>query len=195
MKENPYQEDREELKELLLKYQNLKHGRSHSFLEEDAFERIIDYYDEKDERNEAFEAVETGLEQFPFSALLMIKKADLLLANRKYQEALNILETAELFDSNDVDLYILKTDAYLALDQQGKAVDLLEAALILFQGEERLDLLFELADVYDDYEEFNKVFDCLKLILEEEPNNEEALYKICFWTDFTGRNEESIRLH
>lgn len=30
----------------------------------------------------------------------------------------------------------------------------------------------------------------LKTILEQEPNNEEALYKICFWTDFTGRNEE-----
>ena len=56
-------------------------------------------------------------------------------------------------------------------------------------------MLFELADVYDDYEEFDKVFDCLKMILEDEPKNEEALYKICFWTDFTGRNEESIRLH
>ena len=33
------------------------------------------------------------------------------------------------------------------------------------------------------------------MILEHEPTNEEALYKICFWTDFTGRNEESIRLH
>ncbi|RYZ16235.1 MAG: tetratricopeptide repeat protein, partial [Chitinophagaceae bacterium] len=39
------------------------------------------------------------------------------------------------------------------------------------------------------------VFDCLKLLLQEEPNNEEALYKICFWADFTGRYEESIRLH
>ena len=28
-----------------------------------------------------------------------------------------------------------------------------------------------------------------------DANNEEALYKICFWTDFTGRNEESIKLH
>jgi hypothetical protein len=42
MKENPYREDREELKELLRQYQNLKQGRSHSFLEEDAFERIIE---------------------------------------------------------------------------------------------------------------------------------------------------------
>jgi len=49
--------------------------------------------------------------------------------------------------------------------------------------------------VYDDYEEFDKVFDCLNQILQTDPTNEEALYKICFWTDFTGRNDESIRLH
>jgi tetratricopeptide (TPR) repeat protein len=195
MRENPYREDREALKELLRQYQNLKNGRTHSFLEEDDFERIIDYFDEKDDLPEALEASETGLSQFPYSSQLMIKKADLLLATRKYKEALDILETAELYDSSDLNLYILKTDAYLALDQQSKAVELLEAALQLFEGEERIDLLFELADVYDDYEEFDKVFDCLKLILEAEPNNEEALYKICFWTDFTGRNEESIRLH
>ncbi|MCK9403795.1 MAG: tetratricopeptide repeat protein [Chitinophagaceae bacterium] len=195
MRENPYREDREELKELLKQYQNLKTGRSHSFLEEDAFERIIDHFDEKDDLPEALEASEIGLSQFPYSSQLMIKKADLLLASRKYKDALQVLELAELYDGSDVNLYILKTDAYLALDQQAKAVELLEAALGLFEGEERLDLLFELADVYDDYEEFDKVFDCLKLILEEEPNNEEALYKICFWTDFTGRNEESITLH
>ena len=195
MRENPYREDREELKELLKQYSNLKNGRSHTFLEEDAFERIIDHFDEKDDLPEALEASEIGLSQFPYSSQLMIKKADLLLAGRKYKEALEVLEMAELYDSSDVNLYILKTDAYLALDQQAQAVELLQAALQLFEGEERIDLLFELADVYDDYEEFDKVFDCLKLILEEEPNNEEALYKICFWTDFTGRNEESIRLH
>jgi len=195
MRDYPYREDREELKELLRQYENLKSGHSHSFIEEDDFERIIDYYDEREDLAEALIAVETGLEQFPYSSQLMIRKADILLANRKYREALDILETAELYDSNDVNLFILKTDAYLALDQQQNAVELLETALQQFEGEERLELLFELADVYDDYEEFDKVFDCLKLILEEDPNNEEALYKICFWTDFTGRNEESIKLH
>jgi tetratricopeptide (TPR) repeat protein len=108
---------------------------------------------------------------------------------------LYILEQAELLDSTDSSLYILKTDAYLALDMQEKAASLLEAAIETFEGEEKIDLLFELADVYDDYENFEKVFDCLKLILEQDPANEEALYKICFWTDFTGRNEEGIKLH
>jgi tetratricopeptide (TPR) repeat protein len=92
-------------------------------------------------------------------------------------------------------LYILKTDVYLALDKQEKAAEVLEAAIEFFEGDEKLDLLFELADVYDDYENFEKVFDCFSEILVLDPNNEEALYKICFWTDFTGRNEESIKLH
>ncbi len=190
-----YREDKEELRELLRQYENLRTGRQHAFLEEDAFERVIDHFDEKDDLAKAMEAADFAIEQFPYSSMLMIKKADLLLAGRKYWEALQILERAELFDSSDINLFILKTDAYLALDQQSKAVELLEDALLQFEGDERIELLFELADVYDDYEEFDKVFDCLKIILEEEPNNEEALYKICFWTDFTGRNEESIKLH
>ena len=195
MKEHSFSEDKEEMQELLRQYNNLRAGKSFSFLEEEAFERIIDYYDESDDFNKAIEVAETGLEYFPFSSHLLIKYADLLIVSRKYYEALTTLEKAELFDASDINIPILKTDAYLALDQQEKAVIVLEEALVHFDGEDRRELLFELADVYDDYEEFDKVFDCLKLILEEDLTNEEALYKICFWTDFTGRNEESIKLH
>ncbi|MGQ0738444.1 MAG: tetratricopeptide repeat protein [Bacteroidota bacterium] len=196
MKENnPYREDREQIRELLKQYENLKNGRQHSFIDEEAFEKIIGYFQEKENLAKAMEAAELAAEQYPYSAQLLIKKADILLANRRYKEALTILEQAEIFDSTDINICILKTDAYLALDKQEKAVELLEEALMLFEGGEKIELLFELADVYDDYEDFDKVFDCLKMVLEDDPNNEEALYKICFWTDFTGRNEEGIRLH
>lgn len=193
MKSDPH-EEKEGLDELLKLYNNLRNGIG-GFLDEEEFERVIDHYDEAEELSKALEAVETALTYFPFSSALLLKKADLLLATRKYNQALETLEKAELFDGKDINLFILKTDAYLALDKQEKAVDLLEDAIQSFKGDEKIELLFELADVYDDYEEFDKVFDCLKVILEEDPTSEEALYKICFWTDFTGRNEESIRLH
>lgn len=195
MRDNSFGEDKDEIRQLVKQFQNLRSGRGNSFLEEDAFEKIVDYFDDLEDLPQAQEAVEMGLEQYPYSAMLHIKKADLLIATRRYHDALDVLNHAELLDSNDINLYILKTDVYLALDQQEKAVALLENALSLFDGQERIEMLFELADVYDDYEEFDKIFDCLKLILEQEPTNEEALYKICFWTDFTGRNEESITLH
>jgi tetratricopeptide (TPR) repeat protein len=195
MRDNSFGEDKDEIRELVRQFQNLKAGRANSFLEEDAFEKIIDYFDDLEDLPQALEAVEMGIQQYPYSSMLNIKKADLLIATRRYNDALEVLHHAELLDSNDINLYILKTDVYLALDQQEKAVELLQNALLLFEGRERIELLFELADVYDDYEEFDKLFDCLKLILEQDPTNEEALYKICFWTDFTGRNEEGIKLH
>jgi tetratricopeptide (TPR) repeat protein len=184
-----------DIQELMQRYHNLKNGRGNAYIEEDDFEKIIEHLDDKDEISEAILAANMALDQYPFSALLMIKKADLLLATRKYKEALQLLDTAALYDHKDMNLFILKTDAFLALDQPEQAIVLLQEALHLFEGQERTELLFELADVYDDHEAFDKVFDCLQLILEEDSNNEEALYKICFWTDFTGRNEESIRLH
>lgn len=195
MQDNPFRQQQEEIDDLLRQYENLRQGRPHNFIDEESFEKLIEYFDDIDNLVKALEVVETGLEYFPYSAQLLIRKADIFIAKRKYNESLTLLMQAELFDSGDINIYILKTDAYLALDQQDKAVEVLQQAINIFDGEERIDLLFELADVYDDYEEFDKVFDCIKLILDQQPGNEEALYKICFWTEFTGRNEESIELH
>ena len=195
MADNSRFSENEDLQELLSLYERLRSGKGAGFLSEESFERIIDHFDDQDAIPKAMEAVEIGILQFPYSSTLLVKKADLLIASRQYKRALSLLEKAEILDKNDIDIYILRTDAYLALDMQEKAVALLEEAIHQFEGDDRIDLLFELADVYDDYEAFEKIFDCLKLILEYDPNNEEALYKICFWTDFTGRNEESIRLH
>ena len=99
MSKYPYRKDREELKELLQQYDNLKSGRSHSFLEEDSFEKIIDYFDERDELAQALEATDYAVNQYPYSSALLLKKADLLIAAKKYKESLYFLHTEFLFFS------------------------------------------------------------------------------------------------
>lgn len=188
-------EEREELEELLSQYEQLRAGGAPVFMAEESFERLIDHFQQQEQLDRALEAAGLGVERYPYSSSLLIRKADILILHRRYKEALIILDQAELLDSRDINIYILRTDAYLALDHPEKAVVLLQEGLTLFEGEEKVELLFELADVYDDYEDFEKVFDCLREILLVDPLNEEALYKICFWTDFTGRNEEGITLH
>lgn len=195
MSKNPYRQEREELKNLLQQLQNLKDGKPNSFIEEDGFERIVEHFEDIEAYNEALEACELAINQYPYSSGLLLMTGNILIILKKYKAALEVLEQSELLDSSDTNLYILKTDVYLALDQQEKAAAVLENAIDFFDGDEKIDLMFELADVYDDYENFEKVFDCFIEILKLDPNNEEALYKICFWTDFTGRNEESIKLH
>ncbi|HEU0227598.1 MAG TPA: tetratricopeptide repeat protein [Arachidicoccus soli] len=195
MREENYSEDNKTFDRWLQLYNEIRTGKSAAFLEEDAFLEIIEYLDETQSVKKATEAVNIALEYYPFSSAILVKKADYLIVEKHFEEALNILEQASIYDNHDINIIILKTDAFLGLEKFDAAELELQEALESFQGEECVDMLFELADVYDDYEMFDKVFFCLKSVLNIEPSNEEALYKICFWTEFTGRNEESITLH
>lgn len=181
--------------ELLKSYERLKEGKGSSFIEEDGFEQIADYYIDNEQFAEAIEAAETGFEQYPFSARLLVLKSEALLSLKKYQEALYFLNKAAYMDHTDTTTFVLKVEALLALGSTEEAIAEYETAISSFHDEELIQLLFEMTEVFDDYEDFDKVFDCLKIILENDPHNEEALYKICFWTDYTGRNEEGISLH
>ena len=190
-----YDDDFLPMEELLEKYYAIKDGTGAAFLEEDHFITLIEYFDDGEDLSKAKEAVEIGLNYFPYSSVLLIKKADFEIAEKKYRQAMDTLQQSEIYNRNDINLYILKIDAYLALKMYEEANDCFAEAVEMFRGDEAIDLLLELSDLFDDYDEFDKVFDCLKLVLELDPQNGEALYKICFWTEFLGRNEESIRIH
>ena len=122
----------ESIDELLKQYNNLKNGYGSVFFEEEAFEKIIDYFDEQEDLSKALEAAETAIEYYPFSAPFLLRKADLFWLPVNTKKPWPYLEKAELFDATDINLYILKTDAYLAMDMQEKAVELLEEAFALF---------------------------------------------------------------
>ena len=111
----PHLPEQEDIRELLNLYEKLKAGKGGSFLSEESFERIIDHFDDQDALPKAMEAAELGILQFPFSASLLIKKADLLIATRHYKKALSLLDKAEILDSTDIDICILRTDAYLEI--------------------------------------------------------------------------------
>lgn len=49
MFDNHRDEEGGDIHELMQRYQNLKLGRTNSYIEEDDFERIIEHLDEKDE--------------------------------------------------------------------------------------------------------------------------------------------------
>src|SRR5215510_9617022 len=102
MKENPHHPDHQQIQELLKQYENLKLGKTYSFLEEDAFEKIISYFDESDDLTKALEAANLAIERYPYSSALLIKKADVLLSKRQYKQAMEVLEQASLFDSSDI---------------------------------------------------------------------------------------------
>lgn len=188
-------EDGGMMEDLLRQYEQVKKGTSSSMMDEEDFERIVEYYLQNSNEEQALLACEIGQTYYPFSASILLLKAEVLTQYQKFGQALKILDELEQYDQQNLDAVLLRADIFIAQEKLEKACVWLEQNIPQFEGKEKVELLLELAGVYDEDEEFDQVFATLKRIIEIDRRNEEALQKICFWADFTGKLEESVAIH
>ena len=183
------------LDELLKKYEKVKAGEAASIMEEEDFERVIEYYFQNSNEVEAMLACDIARTYYPFSGSILLLKAEILTQAQKFGQALKVLDEMEQYDNNNLDAVLLRSDILLGQFKYDQAALFLEQKANEFEGKEKIEVLLELSDVYDESEEFDAVFDTLKRVIAIDRRNEEALQKICFWAEFTERLEESVTLH
>jgi tetratricopeptide (TPR) repeat protein len=188
-------EDKDSLDELIQRYENVKKGESTSILEEEEFEQVIEYYFQNSNEEQALLACDIARTYYPFSASILLLKAEILTQSKKYGQALKILDEMEQYDQHNLDAILLRSDILLGQFKYDQAALFLEQKTEEFEGKEKIEILLELSDVYDECEEFDAVFDTLKRVIKIDRRSEEALQKICFWADFTHRLEESVTMH
>jgi len=189
------EDDLGSMEDILRKYEEVKKGESVAILDEEEFEKVIDYYFQNSNEEQALLACEIGRTYYPFSASILLLKAEILTQAQKYGQALKALDEMEQYDNANIDAVLLRSDILLAQLKFDQAALWLEQQSNNFTSKEKIEILLELSDVYDESEEFDAVFDTLKRVIKIERRNEEALQKICFWAEFTGRLDESIALH
>src|ERR1700744_576877 len=132
---------------------------------------------------------------YPYSSSLLLSKAEILFQAQKYGQAINALDTLDAVDDSNLEAVLLRADIYLAQLKHDQAAQLLEEKTLMFDGKERIEIMLELSDVYDECEDFEAVFNILRQILEMDYRNEEALHKISFWADFAEMHQQSVELH
>jgi len=181
--------------ELLQRYEQVKRGEAASMMEEEEFERVIEYYFQNNNEEQALLACDIARTYYPFSGSVLLLKAEILTQAQKYGQALKVLDEMEQYDQANLDAVLLRSDILLGQFKYDQAALWLEQQVTNFEGKEKIEVLLELSDVYDESEEFDAVFDTLKRIIKIDKRNEEALQKICFWAEFTNRLEESVTLH
>ena len=188
-------DDFDSTEEILRRYEEVKKGDSVSILDEEEFETVIDHFFQNSNEEQALLACDIARTYYPFSPSIMLLKAEILTQAQKYGQALRTLDEMEQYDSNNIDAVLLRSDILLAQLKFDQAALWLEQQSNQFQGKDKTEILLELSDVYDESEEFDAVYETLKRVIKIDRRNEEALQKICFWAEFTGRLEESIALH
>ena len=188
-------EDFRDIEDLLIEFFKIKRGEAHGVLTEVDFEYLIDYFDTNSDREHAGLACDIATTLFPFSSTLFLRKAEWLMNQKKYGQALKILDQVEEIDPNNIECVFMKSDILLDQNRFSEAVDILERNADKFDSVDKTDILLELSEIYDELEEFEKVYATLKRILLYEPTNEDALLRICFWAEINNFHEDSIELH
>lgn len=195
MFDNEDHNDYKDIELLKEEFNKMKQGQSHMALHEDDFEALIDHFEIFGDRDNWRIACEMSTDIFPYSSILLIRKAEWLLSQKKTGQALAIVERIKNITPGDLDSLLLHAEILLESDKPKEAIDLLETDLDKFNDTDKVFILMELSEIYDEQTEFEKVYTTLKKALAINPQYEDALMRVCFWADVTKQQEDCIKLH
>src|SRR5580693_7468655 len=84
-------------KDSVLRFEEMLKTGEVVFFDLTVYEFIINYFIEEGKFNKALKACNYAIEQYPYSTELFLDKANLLIKKQKFDEALEYIEKAELF--------------------------------------------------------------------------------------------------
>jgi tetratricopeptide (TPR) repeat protein len=185
-----------DITELLEQYQSAIRNNTPIFLDEDSLEILIDHYEFMGDYSNAHQLCNIGIENHAFSSVFYLRKATLFLEQQELEKAEDLIEKATLFNPNDIEIVFSNAQLLVAKGLHDEAIALIKNKLKdHIPAEEKSDLMLEIAAIYEDKEQFDKMFDALKSALIFDYNNEEAYHRIWLCTEMTEKYEESIKLH
>jgi tetratricopeptide (TPR) repeat protein len=185
-----------DLDSALAEFERMLRDEKPGFFDSDTLEEIIDHYESKDHWDKALLAINYALERYPYSPLFLVKKAGILLFSKKFSEASALLDRAEQLDASELSLYLIRSDMFLCLGKHSEAIAVIRKAIKMIPSGDELDTLYlEMADIYEDCDDYPNVFLCLKEALKLNPQNEEALTRIWYCVEFARNFSESIDFH
>lgn len=181
--------------ELIERYERSEKVGQTPFFDQDDFEAIIEYYQSKGLFEQALVVVEKSMLQFPYSSILLIKKAQIYFELKQLNIALEILDKAVIYDSSEIGIYLLRAEIYTFQSRYKEATEILYDLLSTAEKDDLADIYLQLCDVYEDWEKYFNVYDCLIECLKVDPNNEEALNRFNYCIEIVDKFEESIPFH
>ena len=180
---------------LVNEFETMSQKGSVSFLEEQDFLKLINYYEKEFLFEKAIEVTDHALHQYSYSADFHIKKAQLFLATRNSEKAMSILDQAEVFAPAELDIHLLRGKILCSLGKYSKALRLLDKIKEHANQEELGDIYLCQAQVFECLKEYNQMFESLKQALYHNPENEEALERVWVCTELTKKYQDSIVFH
>lgn len=193
-----FDEDKEhefDLKLLVQQYEEMLRKDTVSFLELDRFLMLSEYYEQEEQLVLALGVIVHAMKQHPYSASLLVRKAQLLCEQQQYEVALELLETATLYEPSDLDIYLTKADVYMRMLQPDKALKAIRGARSYVSEEELPDIFLLESTIYETLKDYTNALKYLKRALKKDPSNDIALSRIWNIYDATRDYADAVAFH
>ncbi|HKK87872.1 MAG TPA: tetratricopeptide repeat protein [Saprospiraceae bacterium] len=165
------------------------------YLGEKEFLEIIEHYENEDQLEEALTAANYALEYHPFSVDFFIIKASILLELLHPEAALDIVIQGRALGFLYTDLLLLEAECHMLLNNLDEALHATALAKENAKADEKDEVYFSEALVYEHFQMFNGCFDSLSNVLRYNPRHANGLLKIWWCTEMTERYRESCKLY
>jgi tetratricopeptide (TPR) repeat protein len=174
----------------LSKFESMLKTNKVLFFDSEEFEEIILHYLDMGKASLAKKALKLALEQHPKSTGLKLVQVEMLIYEDKLDVAEKLLNELYAIEPHNEEIYIQKASIYSKKDQHEKAVEILKTAL---------QYTDDFADVYNLIGMEYLFMDSLELAkenfikcLEEDTEDQAALYNVVYCFEFLDQNEEAI---
>ena len=166
-----------DLSPLIGRYEQAQQLGKTPYFDADEFGELADYYDSQDDLDAVRKIINTGLSIHPGNTSLLVKKAKLVVYDGDYESALNILQFSSEYD---FDLYLIKIECYLQLEEYQKAYALSEE-LIEKEDNESIDHVFaELGFLHTEADCFKEASLYFEESLKYNPENLDVLSDLAY---------------
>ena len=183
-------EDEDDYNLSLSKFESMLKTNKVLFFDSEEFEEIILHYLDMGKASLAKKALKLALEQHPKSTGLKLVQVEMLVYDDKLDLAEKLLNELFAIEPHNEEIYIQKASIYSKRDNHEKAVELLKTAL---------QYTDDYADVYNLIGMEYLFMDNLELAkenfikcLEEDTEDQAALYNVVYCFEFLDQNEEAI---
>jgi tetratricopeptide (TPR) repeat protein len=181
--------DDQEFEKILKRFEDMIQTGDHAFFDADEIEEVIEYYFQWLNYDMVKKAIDFGVKQYPYSAILKIKQAQYLSSQHFTQEALGLLNQIEQTESNNFDLFMTRGYIYSQMGLGEQAIENFKNALPLAEYKDEVYLALGVEFLNEDKADDALYY--LKKALKINPRNEVALNELSLCYDLTAKSEEA----
>ncbi len=182
--------DEEDYNLSLSKFESMLKTNKVFFFDSEEFEEIILHYLDMGKAALAKKALKLGLEQHPKSTGLKLVQVEMLVYDDKLDQAEKLLNELYAIEPTNEEIFIQKANIYSKKDQHEKAVELLTEALKYTEDFADVYNLIGMEYLFMDNLELAK--DSFIKCLEEDFEDQSALYNVVYCFEFLDQNQEAI---